>query len=271
MHHKSTNIQLQYQGYLNTPLLWEGHDLLGLKQFSHSKQPTAKFRDHSVLNLRLGKRVEQFVFSELKAIPGIEMLLENTQIQKENQTIGEIDCILKQGEQPVHLEIIYKFYLFDPNYGNTEIDHWIGPNRNDSLVKKLEKLKDKQLPLLYNAYTVPVLKALSLKPEAIVQNVYFKAQLFTPYNKSVAFKLLNKKCIQGFYIHLSEIQQFSNCKFYIPNKLDWLQETHNHVEWLKFPLFKEKITPIINQKIAPLCWIKYPNGMIEKFFVVWWD
>ena len=29
--------------------------------------------------------------------------------------------------------------------------------------------------------------------------------------------------------------------------------------------------PIIQNKTSPLCWIKYPNGEVKKFFVVWWD
>ena len=44
----------------------------------------------------------------------------------------------------IHLEIVYKFYLYDNTIGTSEIDHWIGPNRNDSLREKLEKLKSKR-------------------------------------------------------------------------------------------------------------------------------
>jgi len=57
---------------------------------------------------------------------------------------------LWENNKPIHLEIIYKFYLYDPSIGLTQLDHWIGPNRRDSLVKKLTKLKQKQLPLLYH-------------------------------------------------------------------------------------------------------------------------
>ena len=82
----------------------------------------------------------------------IKILAENVQIQNEKTTVGEIDCILTTAKKPVHLEIIYKFYLYDKSVGTNELEHWIGPNRRDSLVSKLNKLKDKQLPLLYNLF-----------------------------------------------------------------------------------------------------------------------
>jgi hypothetical protein len=48
------------------------------------------------------------------------------------------------------MELAYKFYLFDPSISSEPINNWIGPNRNDSLQEKLEKLKTKQFPLLYH-------------------------------------------------------------------------------------------------------------------------
>ena len=267
---RSKNVQLQYQGYINTPLLWKNHAVLGLKQLELSKQNTINFDESIPTNLLLGKRVERFVHAELQHYEKIKILLKNAQIQNQKITIGEIDCILKLDEMPVHLEIIYKFYLYDSRIGNTEIDHWIGPNRNDSLLKKLNKLKDKQLPLIYNAHTKSILDKLNLNADQLQQRVYFKAQLFTPYKVIVNFKRLNKECISGFYIHFSEIEQFSDCKFFMPIKVDWLIEVQSHVDWLVYNQFYKKITPIINDKIAPLCWIKFPNGSVQKFFVVWW-
>lgn len=267
---KPKQIQLQYQGYLNTPLLWKIHEVLGLKQLELYKQSNLVFNETISDNLRLGKRVERFVSAELQNDARIEVLLENTQIQNQKLTIGELDCLLKLDETPIHLEIIYKFYLYDSNVGSTEIEHWIGPNRNDNLLKKLTKLRDKQLPLLYNAHTKSHLDILNLKAESILQRVCFKAQLFTPYSYTVDFNLLNKDCLKGFYIPFSEIEQFASCKFYIPNKVDWLLEVETQIDWLSYALFLEKLRILINEKTAPLCWIKFPTGAVQKFFVVWW-
>jgi len=265
-------IQRQYQGYLNTALLWKEHDLLGLYQLELPKQNILEFNQSLSDNLRLGKRVERFVSAELKQNTAIEILLENTQIKQEKITIGEIDCILKQNGVPIHLEIIYKFYLYDPNVGTTEIEHWIGPNRKDSLLKKLYKLKDKQLPLIYNEHARSVLKAIHVNPSEILQRVHFKAQLFMPYQGDLDhFNLLNKDCHKGFYIHYSKIKQFSHCRFYKPNKTDWLVEVQTDVDWVTFLEFEKSISQQMNEETAPLCWIKHLNGQTDKFFVVWWN
>lgn len=266
----SKNIQLQYQGYLETPLLWNDHPLLGLEQLKLAKQQITNFNQSIHDHLLLGKRVERFVNEELKQQENVQILLENVQIQNQKITICEIDCMLIQDDIPIHLEIIYKFYLYDPSIGNAEIDRWIGPNRRDSLVKKLNKLKDKQLPLLYNPFTKSVLSKLNLDPKDILQRVLFKAQLFIPYKERIMLDLLNKNCLKGFYIHFSEMQQFSSCKFYIPLKVDWLMEVQINVDWILYNQFYENIAALISEKRAPLCWIKFPNGLMQKFFVVWW-
>jgi hypothetical protein len=266
----SKNIQAQYQGYLRTPSLWK-NSVFGIQQFEFSTDAENIINESIPENLRLGKRVERFVSSQLQQNKEITILLENVQVQNEKITIGEIDCLLKHNHTPIHLEIIYKFYLFDAQIGTTEIEHWIGPNRNDSLLKKLTKLKEKQLPLLYNPLTKPLLDDLDLKADEIQQVVCFKAQLFVPYQKDVEFKELNAACINGFYIPISEIKQFTDSKFYIPTKTNWLLEVQTQVNWLNYSLFSEEVTTLTNAKTAPLCWIKFPNGNIQKFFVVWWS
>ena len=269
---KHKDIQNQYQGCIHTPQLWLKDTVLGLVQFEFSKKDDTIFNEVLPANLRLGKRVERFVSDELKQDDTIEILLENMQIQDGKRTVGELDCILKQDDTPIHLEIIYKFYLFDERVGTTEIEHWIGPNRNDKLVKKLTKLKEKQLPLLYSEHTKPILEDLKFNAVDIKQCVYFKAQLFVPYTSEIPeFKLLNKHCLAGFYIHLSEIDKFTDCKFYIPSKLNWLMAIQTQVTWLNFDSFSGQINTLIHEKKAPLCWLKRPNGTLQKFFVVWWS
>ena len=106
------------------------------------------------------------------------------------------------------------------------------------MVKKLTKLKNKQLPLLYNSFTNPLLKKINLKSENIAQRVYFKAQLFVPLSlKNNSFDLINNECIQGFYIHFNELKQFSDCKFFIPSKINWLQAVQTQTRWLTYNLF----------------------------------
>ncbi|WBU89030.1 DUF1853 family protein [Cellulophaga omnivescoria] len=264
------DIAQQFIGYINTPILWVNNSVYHLKQFELEINDTPKFTDKIPTNLRLGKRVERYVSTEFKFSKNITILAENIQIQNDKLTIGEIDCILTKNNTPYHVEIIYKFYLFDDSVGNTEIEHWIGPNRNDTLLKKLTKLKQKQLPLLYSKHTASTINNLNLNIKEIEQRVFFKAQLFTPYKRSVKFKDLNKECIKGFYVKHTDLLQFKDCKFYIASKTNWLQDVQTQVNWLKYNEFIFEINTLITAKKSPLCWIKFPNGELQKFFVVWW-
>lgn len=268
----SKNIQLQFEGYLHTPQLWKNDAIFNLSQFEIPSQKTSIFNESIPKNLRLGKRVELFVFHQLQQYPSIQILVKNQQIQDGTRTVGEIDAILTKENQPIHLEIVYKFYVYDATVGSTALEHWIGPNRRDSLVQKLTKLKEKQFPLLFNKHTQPLLQKQQLTTELITQQVLFKAQLFIPLNvETINYDQLNPNCVKGFYIHFSEIQQFKRDKFFIPTKENWLTEVQTQTNWLSFDNFKHHINPFMEQQMAPLCWLKKENGTLHTFFVVWWD
>ena len=269
-------INAQYQGYLQTPNLWLGNAVYNLQQLEllNNIQSLA-FHETLPKNIRLGKRVEQFVFHELKQFPEITIISENLQVQQEKHTIGEIDALLLINDKPVHLEIIYKFYVYDESIthfdGDQELAHWIGPNRKDSLLQKLDKLKDKQLPLLYHPDALKYLEKYTLDPKKIEQKVLFKAQLFVPFNKTIpACKLINPACIAGFSLKKEDLPQFKTSKFYIPTKADWLLEAYTEVTWLTYSSFMDTVTLILQGQTAPLVWIKRTNGEIYKSFIIWW-
>ena len=204
-----------------------------------------------------------------KNVQRLKLFLKKVQDGK--LTLGELDCLLKENGQPIHLEIVYKFYLYDETAGPTEIDHWIGPNRKDSLTQKIKKLKAKQLPLLYHNLTKPLLQKLDLHAEDIQQRVCFKAQLFVSLqNQKQTFKSINNSCITGIYIKQIELKQFVDCQFYLPKKTDWLMEVQIEVSWLSFKAFTIQLNSVLIEKKSPLCWIKKRNGKTQKCFIVWW-
>ena len=267
MEYNTKKIQHQYEGFLETHQLWKD-SFYGLKQLQLPRIGTTAFEGKLTKNPRLGKRVESFVCCYLQQFETIKIVQENIQIQKNQITIGEIDCIIFQDNTPTHLEVVFKFYLYDITVGNSEIEHWIGPNRNDSLQQKIEKLSTKQLPLLFKEETQHFI---DIDVNSIAQKVFFKAQLFVPYsNQNVPFETLNPDCVTGFYINQQQLSQFIDCKFYIPTKIDWLLTPHKNVAWMSFSTFKEKTKPAILAKKSPLCWMKQPNGEITKFFLVWY-
>ena len=159
MHQKNKDIQKRYEGFLQTNCLWDNDTVYNLNQFEI--QPTFTKIDVEIDDkLRLGKYIERLVSYQLTQEKSIAILCENIQIQKEKVTLGELDCIILKEKKPIHLEIIYKFYLYDPAVGDTEVAHLIGPNRKDSLIDKLKKLKEKQLPLLFTEECADYLKSI---------------------------------------------------------------------------------------------------------------
>ncbi len=271
MNKKQDNIKLRYQGYLNTFPLWDTLPLLGLKQIQLDEFIKTVYKQVNDKKYRLGHLVEQFVFHDLEQRSDVSLLSKNVQIKREKQTIGELDCILKKGNEVIHLEIIYKFYLYDESVGYSELEHWIGPNRKDSFIEKITKLKNKQLPLLYKPETQILLDELNLKTSNIEQQVLFKAQLFVPYLLlKTPLRFVNNNCILGYYINFKDIDTIRTNQFYIPQKLDWLSQPHIEVDWLNFDEAQQIILNFISQEKSPLCWIKSSDGTLQKLFIVWW-
>ncbi len=266
-------IQRQYKGFYETPFLWQGKGVFDLAPYTAVYEPSpVRFSDTIDAKLRLGKFVERFVSFELNQRSDTQILAENLQIQQEKITLGELDCLLLQNHLPIHLEVVYKFYLYDPTVGSHELEHWIGPNRKDSLIEKLNKLKNKQLPLLHHPVCQQQLRAAAIAYPNWQQQVYFKAQLFIPLqaHKAPSFHLLNADCIQGYYAGISELANWKKSKFYLPVKHDWLQQPHTDVAWNSYEQFYRSCSEQLADSYAPLWWVKQPNGELLKLFVVWW-
>lgn len=270
MHQKTKDIQKRYEGFLQTNCLWIDDKIYGIQQFqiqSKSCKVDIEIND----KIRLGKYIERFVSFELGQEESVEIISENIQIQDDKRTLGELDFIIYKESIPIHLEVVYKFYLYDEKNGNNEIGHFIGPNKKDSLLEKLSKLKEKQLPLLYSQQCSEYLKSINLNNSEIEQQVYFKAQLYVPFsNLNIELKTLNQNCICGFYANIKQMMQFSDSKFFIPSKKDWITMPHQSVNWISFNKFKEISIEFLHRKFSPLVWLKKSNGELGKFFLVWW-
>ncbi|WP_411767614.1 DUF1853 family protein [Winogradskyella sp. A3E31] len=268
----SNRIQRQYSGFLNTPYLWKD-DLYGLQHFKFEDTIAITIADTINYNRRLGKRVEQFLNVQLEHSKDINILAENIQIKKDRETIGELDMLFLQNHQPIHLEIAYKFYLFDPNYIRKQtLDCWIGPNRKDHLSLKIKKLKEKQLPLLYHPECKSALHQLGLSSDDIIQKICFKAQLFVPLKiDAIDISPLNKDCIYGFYLNQNNRILLEGYELYIPEKLDWLIEPHLSVQWDTYTNLKAELDALLESKRSPMLWLKDKNGSLQKCFVTWWS
>lgn len=263
------NLQRQFVGYSSTPLLWRD-SLLGLSQVQIDSGNKLIFEKEIGKRLRLGHLVEHFVQFEFENESGVKVFANNVQVYSDKRTIGEFDLLLEKEGVQYQIEIVFKFYLYDKNVGATEIDHWIGPNRKDSLIDKITKIKEKQFPLIEKPEAVKVLEENGFDSRTIQQRVFFKGKLFVPYGKEVKLECLNSNCIAGFYIEFERLEIFKDCEIYIPSKHDWLVTAHDGVAWLSFESASTEISKMISEKRSPLVWFKNRNGEIEEGFVVWW-
>ena len=75
MDFNNKHIQQQYEGFLDTPLLWN-NSFYGLQQIQLTTISSHIFEGELTKNTRLGKRVESFVSCYLQKFDNISMLQE---------------------------------------------------------------------------------------------------------------------------------------------------------------------------------------------------
>lgn len=167
---------------------------------------------------RLGKRVE-FIFEELiKQDDSFELLCSNIQLFQDKKTIGEIDYIFERKNVLFHLEISYKFYLYDGSQLDSLINCWIGPNRKDSLKLKLSKLKLNQFPIINSEEFKQLQKTLNLN-RPLHQMLLLKAQLFIPFEKSIELTENYNNCVEGSWLSMQNNHLLSKQDdYFIPEK-----------------------------------------------------
>lgn len=265
------NFQQGFKAYQNTPHLWHGY-LNGLHSFKLPSTQVAFKPTATQKRLRLGKWVEQFAVHQIKIHESYKLLAESLQILRDKQTLGELDILFVKASQAIHLECVYKFYLYDHTRSYKKpLEYWIGPNRTDALVYKLDKLKTKQLPLLYHPTCESYLNHLGYSSSDFKQYLQFKAQLFLPLNQlHLDIYPLNKSCIQGFHCSIEALATFKDFQLYIPHKLDWLLKPHLNVEWLTFSEGYKSIEDQCQKHRSPLVWLKDPEQHLQKAFITWY-
>ena len=226
--------------------------------------------------LRLGKQKELIFEWFLEKSKRYQVLVKNTIVYEHKRTIGELDFIVydQKQKQYVHVELTFKFYLFD-DHKDGELAPWIGPNRNDSLLQKITKLKEKQFPLLYHSQN-NILQEHSITK--ITQQVCFKAQLFLPFHKKEVLlsDTINPNAVMGYWYYQSDfIEAFQDKKglYLLPEKKEWglLRMPLENEQWLSFDEIVDALFEIHQNQKSPLCWFVTESGEVDCFFVVSWE
>ncbi|WP_262494760.1 MULTISPECIES: DUF1853 family protein [Leeuwenhoekiella] len=219
--------------------------------------------------LRFGHRMEYFMEAALRA-NDFRILAKNLQIIAKKKTLGELDFILETPDNfHIHVEMVYKFYLYDPDRKGSWIEKLVGPNLKDHLSFKLQKLKEHQFPMLQQEETLKLLEQLNIRTNAITQQLFFKAQLFVPVSTRIID--LDKELIAGNFYKQHELALLNQTtyRFYIPEKQDWVCEPYNDAYTLNFDSFYATAQQLLEQQRSFMFWC-FTSKKIEKHFACWW-
>lgn len=269
--------QEQFEGFLATSQIFAENILFEYPLYQTSNQaPEGKLPEVTAPSATvLGKRMEHFFACYISCFTSEEILAQNRQIIRNKETLGELDFLLKDtaSKDVSHVEMIFKFYLFDPDTGTSELDHLIGPNKRDSLNRKLDRLHKRQFPLLFQDATKEFLSTLNVDADHVTQKMCFKASVFLPKHfKTFSFEKLNPETVAGSWIRASEFtfEAYGKNSFFTPKKKYWPVLPERNKTWFSFEDIREQIQPLLENKFAPLLWMKTPEGNHERMFVVWW-
>ena len=274
---ENCNITEQFKGFLKTPDIFPNNEKNKIKIFEF---PEVSITEEIKANLEkldhprnsvLGKRMESFLEIAIKHSGRYELISANIQIIQNKRTLGELDFLVfdKVESKDLHVELVYKLYLYDQNFQNGK-DRWIGPNRRDSFSQKYEKLSCRQFPLLYQKETREYLKNLNLEPEQIEQRLCFKAQLFLPEDNKDELDI-NSECLRGKWFSFNQFKKFNwqENKFYSPKKKYWTCDPAANKQWISYSELLQELEMLFEKKKSPLVWMKTANTYAQ-FFIVWW-
>lgn len=255
------NLIISSEEYNFTPFQFSQHEMVNKGTFIFP------------YNMIIGKQAEFCFAYYLEHSQRYELIAANIQINGETETIGEIDYLVfdSKTQATLHVELACKFYLFDSSLNASEMNEWIGPNRRDSLKKKLDKLKLKQFPLIERKETQVTLKTLQIDSNSIKQQLCLKAFLFIRKHSQIyKFSENYQECIIGYWLPFSEFMLEDKTAIYaIPKKKEWLLPLENSGEWFSFYEVKNLIKIQIENNQSVLVYKKI-GSQIVSFFVVWW-
>ena len=267
-------IDKRFIGFLNTLPLWT-NEQFGIPQFKFPEIDSTNFQSKPIpQRLRLGHQMEHVFKQLIDASSQYDILIYNLPIKANKRTIGEIDFILRnvKTEQMLHVELTFKFYIIDTAISEP-IHQLIGPNRRDMFFTKMEKIKQRQFPLLHTVEGRDALQQRGIDHEKVEHQCCFKGQLFVPYRESeILIHPLNKACVQGYWLKFDALnaKEFRGYSYYIPYKSEWVAPPHNDVPWkTHFEILMDINLRMIKEN-APMVWMRKSETKIEKIFVVWW-
>jgi len=212
--------------------------------------------------LPLGKYAESLLNIYFKNCKEFELLANNIQLIKENKTIGEIDFLLKDliKEEYIHLEFALKYYLKVKWNGQLT---FLGPNVNDQLRKKKEKLLGQQSRLLNRHQNLldADFQKINFQPK-----IWMKGVRFYPFN--ISEKYSHTKAWWLNFEDIDKLQKRDTFFEVVSQKKDWIFPYFREKE-VDFNSLKTKAEHYFQQKKNALMVVrKESNKVIDRGFIM---
>lgn len=131
-----------------------------------------------------------------------------------NDTVGEFDFLLRDGDGLLHWEFATKFYLLEGAPDPGVFNHLIGPNLADTLGLKMRKILDKQLALSRH----PAAHSLLAQPVRAAQALV-KGWLFYSAGATPGMDGISQEHGHGFWCTPTELPQQ---RYIVLPRLQWL-------------------------------------------------
>jgi len=196
----------------------------------------------------LGSYFETLFSFALNHFSSLKIVLEHTQLISPERTLGEIDALVTDANGQAHqLEVAIKFYL----ESSDEVGHWIGPNKNDSFVKKYQRAKAHQLTILDLPEAKPLLEQYSLSLP-IERHLLMFGVLFKQLADLGSLALFESDKTHFEKNKNKEINPYAKSGFWVRiNNLNWLHKGFFSSQEMLKPFW---ISTPIDQEVATNKW-----------------
>lgn len=166
---------------------------------------------------RLGRHAENLLAWYLRAQN--RLVAQNVQVRgADNQTVGEFDFLVREGDALVHWEFATKLYLLQTDGSDHVAEYFVGPNLADTLGAKIRKIMERQLLLAQHPNAGAVLPEPVARAQALVKGWLFyhgsTPQLPAPPG------IAEGHC-RGFWCGLDELERHA-ARYAILPRLAWL-------------------------------------------------
>lgn len=195
----------------------------------------------------LGSYFETLFSFAIRHLSSLKILDEHFQIEGNGKTLGEVDILVETPSGELHqFEIAIKFYLQRPDLHPHD---WIGPNKNDSLLKKVTRAREHQLSILQTTEGSLAIESIA-KGRVVKSSLLIFGRLYMALDNPQSIARWLQQRTMGGWIHVSDfVHLIAYFKHY-----SVLKKPH----WLAAPNLTRN-TPFFS--------FEYPYNLVSEFLL----